>query len=397
MSGDHARLSPSAAHRWMRCPGSVRLIEGMKLPDTAGEFAAEGTLAHSVQETALRLDLPLDHFLGEWHSPDGYAFEVDEDMINYLRPGTDWIRGWAELARLYLERRVDISEFVPGCFGTVDTIIVPGEKCRDPGTPDLIIRDLKYGAGVPVRAEWNEQLMLYALGVLGMIHGKPVRSLPDDLRVMLIVDQPRVSDGWSEWLVTSGELVKFGLRANEAALEAVNEGATFNPGSKQCRFCDARGVCKPYAEHLVSTMALRFDDLPEAGNMDPEMLSPEERSEIVKARADIEAWLKAVHSRVFEDAKAGRPTPGLRLAPGRDGNRQWADSGEAENFLVETLGDRAYETPKIVSPTQAEKILGKGRLPDNLVHRTPGSERPILVPEDSDKPSLNPVDKFDDL
>lgn len=48
----HAVLSPSAASRWMACTPSARLE--LKFPDTAGDFAKEGTLAHEIGETLLQ-------------------------------------------------------------------------------------------------------------------------------------------------------------------------------------------------------------------------------------------------------------------------------------------------------------------------------------------------------
>lgn len=65
----HAKLSPSAAERWMTCPGSVVLSEGM--PQRTSEFAEEGTLAHALAEMLLTkqpgtMDTPvgmLDHVM----------------------------------------------------------------------------------------------------------------------------------------------------------------------------------------------------------------------------------------------------------------------------------------------------------------------------------------------
>lgn len=45
----HALLSPSASHRWLECPPSVRLTELME--DKPSAYADEGTLAHSIAET----------------------------------------------------------------------------------------------------------------------------------------------------------------------------------------------------------------------------------------------------------------------------------------------------------------------------------------------------------
>ena len=53
---------------------------------------------------------------------------------------------------------------VPEQFGTSDTVIIREAERL------LIINDLKYGRGVQVWAEENEQLMLYALGEIGRAH-----------------------------------------------------------------------------------------------------------------------------------------------------------------------------------------------------------------------------------
>ena len=49
---DHALLSASSAHRWLKCTKSARLEE--QFPDTTSEAAKEGTLAHELAELKVR-------------------------------------------------------------------------------------------------------------------------------------------------------------------------------------------------------------------------------------------------------------------------------------------------------------------------------------------------------
>ena len=47
----HAVLAASSAKKWIHCPPSARLEEG--IPDEESPYAAEGTLAHSIGELKL--------------------------------------------------------------------------------------------------------------------------------------------------------------------------------------------------------------------------------------------------------------------------------------------------------------------------------------------------------
>jgi len=52
MPDTHALLSPSSSERWISCPPSVRMSEGIE--EKPSEYAAEGTAAHSLCEYKLR-------------------------------------------------------------------------------------------------------------------------------------------------------------------------------------------------------------------------------------------------------------------------------------------------------------------------------------------------------
>ena len=87
------------------------------------------------------------------------------------------------------QQRVDYSDAigVPNSFGTADCIILAGDTIK--------IIDLKYGMGVKVDAEENEQLMLYALGAL-----ETFGILGDFTKAKLVIVQPRLNH-ISEWEV----------------------------------------------------------------------------------------------------------------------------------------------------------------------------------------------------
>jgi len=48
---EHAKLSASGAHRWIRCPGSLNAE--LSYPDSTSTAASEGTLAHEYAEAQI--------------------------------------------------------------------------------------------------------------------------------------------------------------------------------------------------------------------------------------------------------------------------------------------------------------------------------------------------------
>lgn len=58
----HARLSPSGAHRWMKCAAAPALEAGAVDPSSG--FADEGTAAHSLASLALTAGKDARDYLG---------------------------------------------------------------------------------------------------------------------------------------------------------------------------------------------------------------------------------------------------------------------------------------------------------------------------------------------
>jgi hypothetical protein len=263
---DHAKLSPSSAHRWMACAGSVVMESGY--PDTSNDFADEGTAAHFLGAVCLEGEHDAALFIGrhilvvkgttDWaDKPDG-AYTVDHEMASEVQKYLNKVRENAKGGELFVEQRLPFfagDPKVPEQFGTGDAIILLPRRLR--------VEDLKYGKGVQVFAEENEQLMLYGLGALDKY------DLLDDFdEVVLVIHQPRLNH-YDEWLTTPAHLREFEKRAKEAAIKALSivslsgGQVLLNPGKEQCRFCKAKGGCPALRDQVLETVAGDFEVLTE--------------------------------------------------------------------------------------------------------------------------------------
>ncbi|KNC89429.1 hypothetical protein GM31_07525 [Trabulsiella odontotermitis] len=334
-------------------------------------------------------------------------------MFDYVLRYVDTVWSLAQGNELMIEQRVDFSHIVgvPESFGTADAVIIAGNE--------LQIHDLKYGRGVQVDAEQNEQLQLYALGAL-----EQFGLLYDFETVRLFIHQPRLNHV-SEWALTVEDLQAFGERAQEAAASVIVmfniadcEGVetlpleSFTPGKKQCRFCKAKGgLCAAEAQARLNAVADDFVDLTkpvgeqlaEAAGRVP-LLTAEQLAEIYSQVGLIESFCKAVCDRVSSELNAGHPVPGFKLVTGKQGNRAWSDEEAARALLKDQFRYKTEEVfdLKLISPTKAEKLIKKASprrwtKVEALITRADG--KPSVAPESDPRPALNinPVNDFDDV
>jgi len=391
----HALLSASAAHRWLRCPGSLALEAGQ--PDNGSSFANEGTAAHELAQMALTESRDADFYIGRVIEAEGESFTVDTEMAGHVQAYLDAVRERIGDGELMVEQRVayhgplGVDEGL--AFGTADAVIL-----RD---DELIVVDLKYGRGVAVNALENEQLMLYALGALeefGLAY--------EFARFRLVIVQPR-NGGVSEYTLDHTELMNFAEYAKLQALRALSpmqSDEDLEPDDKQCRFCKAKAVCPALARGVAHAVSGDFEDLTveavQSAIDDADKLFSLALGRKLAAVPLIEEYCKAIRARAELELQHGRPVDGFKLVEGRRGPRQWRDS-EAAEAMLKTFRlklEEMYDL-KLISPTTAEKLakagtIGPRQWPKAQALITQSEGKPSVAPESDPRPALNPANDF---
>ena len=373
---DHATLSASSAHRWLTCTPSA-LLEA-QFPDTTSEAAREGTLAHELCEIKVtnyfRTNTPE---MKKQTAAQVRKIKKDplwqDEMEGYTDDYLDAIKSIAlsskEKPVVAVEERVDFSEWVPGGFGTADCILIRSGV--------LHVVDFKYGKGVPVAAENNPQMQLYALGawqMFGMLY-------PIDTVRMTIV-QPRLKPEPETWEIPLPQLMQFAEYVKQRAELAAKGEGDYTPGVEQCRFCRARAQCRARAEENVRLAGFK--------NLRPPLITAAEAGELLRMGEDLAAWLSDLQDWALGECLAGGEVPGWKAVEGR-GSRVWTDQDKALETIQASGVDEAvlYER-KPLTLAAIEKLMGKKQFAEvagEYVEKKPG--KPALVKESDKRPAIS--------
>ncbi|MDR1705181.1 MAG: DUF2800 domain-containing protein [Clostridiales bacterium] len=272
---------------------------------------------------------------------------------------------------LYVEKRLDYSAYAPEGFGTGDVIIAAN------GWMSII--DFKYGAGVPVAAANNLQLMLYGLGGLHEF------EIHYDLKVIkTAIFQPRL-DNVTEAVYESADLLRWAEDELKPAAELAYAGeGAFNPGEHcSAYFCKAAIRCRARAEKNTELAKYDFAD--------PPLLSDDEIADILLTAKETQKWAGDVWDYAQAEAIKGKTWPNFKLVEGRS-NRTYVD---AEKVISELIAG-GFEADKIaprkpLGITEMEKAITKKSFKtlltdEGLVIKPAG--KPTLVPAADSRPAL---------
>lgn len=362
---DHAKLSPSASHRWMVCPGSIRSSEGMPEQESS-DYANEGTAAHEVGERCLRTGRSPKNFLGEKINVEGKDYLVDAEMVEAVSLYVaECNKRLANPPVKFIEQKFHLDIIHPDIYGTSDFgSLIYEDKI-------LHVVDLKYGKGIVVDPDWNTQLMIYGLGVLIHIASEGLQTM-DQLRgyeVELTIVQPRAyhTDGpVRSWRISAKKLMEWGFIALKTAAIMTEELDASLVAGHHCRFCPAIAVCPEQRREAFELAKLDFSDdthrLPAV-----EDLTPVELRKVMELSGMIAAWRDSVEAYIHHLLESGKEIEGLKLVEKR-ATRKWIDEEKAEKKLSKLLGEEAY-TRKLKTVAQAEKLIkAEGGDPDEVMN-----------------------------
>lgn len=368
-AAEHAILSPSGKHRWGACSGSLVMEDG--LPNEDSDFSAEGTAAHALAARAHTYRKPAAFFLGVAIQVGERVFIVDEEMADYVQQYLDETESRALGKELQIEQRLDMSDVygVADQFGTGDAVII------DLPNRHLTVIDLKYGQGVKVFAEGNDQLLSYAAGAVSTY------LLDGEIdNVTMVISQPRLHH-LDEWTVGAEFLAEFATKAKVEAkvamgiltdfraglLTMAQVEASLTPGDKTCRWCKVKATCPALSKFVSAEVIGAFEAIDDgtAPAMSPPTV-PSDEEQLGRKMSCVQLvrdWCGAVEAEVYRKVTSGAQIIGsdglaFKTVEGKAGHRAWTNKEVAKATLVELLGPtKAYEPATIITPSAADKVM----------------------------------------
>lgn len=374
----HALLGAANAHRWLICTRSARLEE--QFPDQGSSFAAEGSLAHELAELKLR-----QYFTTELtkrtcttrHNKikknELYQPEMETNTDTYLEYVKELAMAYPATPFVAIENKIDFSAYVPEGFGTADCIVIGGDKMH--------VIDFKYGKGVPVSAEENPQMMLYALGALNRY-----AMLYAVNTITLSIVQPRI-DNMSSWDITPDRLYSWAAEYVQPRAKLAYAGEGDFAAGEHCRFCKARAQCSERAVHDFCEIEQKYNP-----DITPALLSDSDLGDLLRRAEPFKRWLEDVQNYALSAVLDGKSIPGWKAVEGIS-RRKFDDVDAAFADLTaagiqETL---LYER-KPLTLAAVEKLLGKQQFNELCgAHVIKPVGKPTLVPESDKRPAYSPA------
>lgn len=353
----HAFFSPSSAHQWAVCPGSLILSRAYE--DEGNAASEEGTMLHGVMQAITEKGKTLDDF------PN--LDTEQRAIINECKRYVDAIpRDFA----LY-EVKVNFGDTVlqpkEDAFGTVDLVLIRGNTCR--------IIDYKFGHNY-VSSNHNPQGILYALGVLEALYMLDANVDTFEFEIL----QPRVggeSVSNGIFTFTKSEAFNFVVDMRKACAKVKQADWRLNEVKDEdqkkkwddeflkttehgCKYCRAAAGCPALrAKMEAEVMDFMEDESKHAGVKWRSRVTTKELALRMERLDVMKQYIRAVEEEAMSRALAGDIPADYMLAEGRAGVRKW-ENPEAVMEELEARGyipDEFMTEPTLMSPAQVQNLL----------------------------------------
>ena len=351
----------STAKRVINCPGSVALVQKMP-PKPSSSYADEGTLLHDTIAEHLATLAPLESFLGKKYEDQTLTQElIDEKLVPALA-ALDEIDPEQKMD-YEVETRVGFGELLPGVFGSTDFVGRIGDRA--------IVLDWKFGSGVAVTAEENEQLMFYAAAA--MRTDALAWAFDGATEIECVIVQPPMI---RRWVTTPERIKEFEQTLVQAVKQAQQPDAKLAAGD-HCRWCAAKPVCPQMTGAVDRALLVQLKEI------DVDTLG-----RYLKNADLLEDWIKDLRGLALQLLEKDLPVPGYKLV-NKQARRKWTDESKAKQALLDMgLKESVVVETSVMSPAQAEKALKKrfSDLPEGLVKSE--SSGTTLASEDDPRPAV---------
>lgn len=366
---EHSIFSPSKLSRIMACPASAYI------PDETdpNDAAKRGTRLHQVVVDACDLGIKNLKFVDKedlelikacLDYKDGIIKSFNHDEYNTAQEIQVKLNHW------------NLSEV----YGTLDFSIM------DYKNKHLHVIDWKFGSGVIVYANMNEQLLAYAAGVLN--------ETQDIEIITLHIFQPSI-DHIDTYTLTKGKLINWLAKLREAVTLGKSSKPPVCPGEKQCKWCPiaCEARYKQAQQDAREVFAVTNISVPaQIGN--------DQIAKVLKNIPRLKDFIKKVQIYAHKELEQGRAIPGYKLVSGRS-NRKWRDEDLAIKWLDKNLPNTSIFETKLKSCSKLEKLdrsLKKNKEFGSLIIKPQGKANLV---EESDKreaiqPSSVAIDVFSD-
>lgn len=247
----HAKLSASGSERWLGCPGSIKLSQGIEQPDN--EYSIAGTHAHTLLQFILENPHSWDWLLKQSESQAFRDFiDYSSTQLNGVLTAVAYV--WAEHDRMWkrtgikptmlIEQKLELEGVG---YGTSDIILYQPFGL-------LHVIDFKNGKSV-VEPEENTQGLYYGCGGVDLFGW-------DVSEVWITIIQPNAPHKRGPirtWKTSVQRIEEAGKHFRRGAYRTKLNNAPLVMDAKYCWFCPARIKCPLQLKEKSKKIMGRFE------------------------------------------------------------------------------------------------------------------------------------------